>query len=68
LPITTFDLILVLKEKGVGLVGSLTYRVDLFGEAVIDRMIADFDELLRSVAAKPCQPVSELCSLQEAVR
>jgi amino acid adenylation domain-containing protein len=68
LPITTFDLIFLFKEKRGGLLGSLTYKVELFGEAVIDRMIAHFDTILRSITTTPLQPVSELCSLQDPGR
>jgi non-ribosomal peptide synthetase component F len=66
--ITTFDLILLMKEKPAGIVGSLIYKVDLFDETIINRIIAHFYAILRRVISKPDQPVSELCYLEETQR
>jgi amino acid adenylation domain-containing protein len=66
--ITTFDLIVLLKEQPVGVVGSLIYKVDLFDETTINRIIAHFYAILRRVISKPDQPVSELCYLEETQR
>ncbi|HEU4342757.1 MAG TPA: condensation domain-containing protein, partial [Candidatus Binatia bacterium] len=66
--ITTFDLILAMKEKPAGIVGSLIYKVDVLDEAVINRTIAHFYTILRRVISKPNQPVSELCRLEKTQR
>jgi amino acid adenylation domain-containing protein len=63
LTITTFDLILLLKERPDGLVGSLLYKADLFDEAAINRLLGHFHDILRRISSEPDRPVSELCSL-----
>jgi amino acid adenylation domain-containing protein len=68
LPITTFDLILLLKEREGGLAGSLIYKVNLFDEPLIVRMLGDFYAILRRVSLQPDQLVSELCCMAETQR
>jgi len=63
LTITTFDLILLLKEKPHGLVGSLIYKVDLFDETMIDRILGHFQAILQHIIFEADLPVRELCSL-----
>jgi non-ribosomal peptide synthetase component F len=36
----------------------LVYKTDLFAEATILRMIADFQRLLKAIAANPNQPIT----------
>lgn len=63
LTITTFDLILLLKERPDGLVGSLLYKADLFDEAAINRLLGHFYDILRRISSEPDRLVSEICSL-----
>jgi len=49
LTITTFDLILLLKEGPSGLVGFLIYKADVFDEAIIDRILGDFHAILQRI-------------------
>jgi amino acid adenylation domain-containing protein len=63
LTITTFDLILLLKEGPSGLVGSLIYKADVFDEAIIDRILGDFHAILQRIIFEVDLPVRELCSL-----
>jgi amino acid adenylation domain-containing protein len=63
LTITTFDLILLLKERLDGVVGSLIYKVDLFDEDGINRVLGHFYDILQGIISEPDQPVSEFCSL-----
>ncbi|MEU9836511.1 amino acid adenylation domain-containing protein [Streptosporangium sp. NPDC048047] len=55
-----FDLALYLFETPEGLRGNLTYSTALFRPDTIERMAACFETLLRSVAADPDTPISEL--------
>ena len=64
LTITTFDLILLLKEGPSGLVGSLIYKADVFDEAIIDRILGDFHAILQRIIFEVDLPVRELCSLR----
>ena len=68
LTITTFDLILLLKERPDGLVGSLLYKADLFDEAAINRLLGHFHDILRRISSEPDRLVSELCSLGDRQR
>jgi len=63
LTITTFDLILLLKEGPSGLVGFLIYKADVFDEAIIDRILGDFHAILQRIIFEVDLPVRELCSL-----
>jgi len=65
--ITSFDLILFLKERAGQAVGSLIYKSDLFEEAFIDQMIDRFYRILERACANPHVIVGELCdSLRSA--
>jgi amino acid adenylation domain-containing protein len=64
LTITTFDLILMLKERADGLVGSLLYKADLFDEAEINWLLGRFHDIVRCMSSEPDQLVSEHCALQ----
>jgi amino acid adenylation domain-containing protein len=65
--ITSFDLILFLKERGDQVVGSLIYKSDLFGEVFVDQMLDRFHDILERACANPHVIVGELCdSLRSA--
>jgi amino acid adenylation domain-containing protein len=59
--ITSFDLILFLKERGSQLLGSLIYKSDLFGEEFVDQMLDRFYIILERACANPHVIVGELC-------
>ena len=63
-----FDLTLGLGETPEGLVGAMEYNTDLFDAATIDRMLGQFQALLRAVVADPARRVSELPILPEDER
>ena len=58
--ITSFDLILFLKERGSQLFGSLIYKSDLFGEEFIDQMLNRFYIILERACANPHVIVGDL--------
>ncbi len=67
-----FDLSLNLFEGPEGVVGTLTYAVDLFDESTVERLIAGFQTLLAGMAAMaaadPAAPLHDLEVLPEAER
>jgi amino acid adenylation domain-containing protein len=60
---TTFDLILMLKEKPGALTGYLNYKIDLFEGAAVNQILRQFYEILQRIISEPDLRVSELCSL-----
>lgn len=63
--IARFDLLLNANEAPDGIVWSVQYSTDLFDGSTIDRMIAQFEVLLRNIAAQPDCRVDELDMLTE---
>jgi hypothetical protein len=64
--ITSFDVILMLRESSDGLAGTCVYKPHLFQAATIDRLLRDFQEVLARMTAQPEQPISAICvSLNE---
>ncbi|ASS75353.1 hypothetical protein CIG75_10355 [Tumebacillus algifaecis] len=63
-----FDLTLAMTQLPSGLAGSIEYSTDLFDRATISRMIAHFENLLRSAAHDAGQRLSELSLLSEQER
>ncbi|BAY50181.1 amino acid adenylation domain protein (plasmid) [Scytonema sp. HK-05] len=57
-----FDLLLTLWETEQGLTGNFEYSTNLFNTDTIERMLADFETILRAVIA---QPNTNLQSLKE---
>ncbi|MCE7987757.1 MAG: SDR family NAD(P)-dependent oxidoreductase [Caldilinea sp. CFX5] len=53
-----YDLEMILTEGENVVFGTLVYKSELFAEATILRMIADFQRLLKAIAANPSQPVA----------
>jgi acyl-CoA synthetase (AMP-forming)/AMP-acid ligase II len=57
---TTYDVILVLRECAQGLVGSCIYKPHLFGLKSIDRLLADFQKILKQMASEPERRISTI--------
>jgi non-ribosomal peptide synthetase component F len=51
--ITTFDVILVLRESAQGLVGTCVYKPHLFGARTVDRLLRDFQRVLEHMVLQP---------------
>ena len=58
--ITTFDVILMLRESTHGLVGTCVYKPHLFGARTIDRMLRDFQQVLEHMVMQPERPISAI--------
>jgi len=57
---TTYDVILVLRETAQGLVGSCIYKPHFFGAKWIDRLLADFQGILKQMASEPERRISTI--------
>jgi len=55
-----FDLMLNMQDTEEGLVGLFEYKVDLFEDETVSRMVSHFQSLLGSIVARPTAPLSEL--------
>ena len=70
LPVRTdtakFDLTLVARETGQGLLLSAEYRRELFEAATIEQLLESFQVLLEGIIARPQRPVLELPLLTPA--
>jgi len=55
-----FDLAFELAESANGLGGYVEYSTDLFRSESIARMVEDYEDLLRAMAAQPNVPINEL--------
>ena len=63
-----FDLLLSLRENKLGLAGTLEYDTDLFESTTIDRILAQFETLLRGIVANPDQRLLQLPLLTDGER
>ena len=63
-----FDLTLEIVERGAELLGSFEYSTDLFDEATIARLVANYQRLLQGIAARPQQYIRALPLLSEQER
>jgi acyl-CoA synthetase (AMP-forming)/AMP-acid ligase II len=67
--ITSFDVILMLREGSHGLVGTCVYKPHLFRATTIDRLLRDFQEVLERMTRQPQRPISEIrVSLNSEIR
>jgi hypothetical protein len=66
--LTTFDIILTLRERPQGLTGTCLYKTDLFDTATISRSLDDFQDVLTCLSTQPEQTLVTFRSLQEARR
>src|SRR6185436_1502208 len=58
--VAKFDLTLVLEEAGSRIEGALSYALDLFDAATIERLAAAYSVLLAAVVEDPALPVAQL--------
>ena len=58
--ITSFDVILVLRESPDGLAGTCIYKPFLFRAGAIDRLLRDFEKVLKRMTTRPERPISEM--------
>jgi acyl-CoA synthetase (AMP-forming)/AMP-acid ligase II/aryl carrier-like protein len=58
--ITTFDVILMLRESAHGLVGCCVYKPHLFKAATVDRLLRDFRKVLEVMVTRPERPISTI--------
>jgi non-ribosomal peptide synthetase component F len=62
--VTTFDVILELREEPQGIVGSCLYDALLFEAATIRRLLDDFMHVLEIIVAQPEQSIATFRSLR----
>jgi len=66
--ITSFNVILMLRESPDGLVGTCVYKPYLFQAGTIDRLLRHFQEVLKRMTMQPERPISEIrVSLNEQI-
>jgi acyl-CoA synthetase (AMP-forming)/AMP-acid ligase II len=58
--ITSFDVILMLRESPHGLAGTCVYKPRLLQARTIDRLLRDFREVLERMTTQPEQPISSI--------
>jgi acyl-CoA synthetase (AMP-forming)/AMP-acid ligase II len=58
--ITTFDVVLMLRESTEGLVGTCVYKPHLFGARTIDRLLRNFQQVLEHMVMQPERPISAI--------
>jgi len=58
--LTQFDVILMLRDSGRGLVGCCVYKPHLFRVRTIDRLLRDFRQVLEMMLAQPDRPISTI--------
>jgi acyl-CoA synthetase (AMP-forming)/AMP-acid ligase II len=58
--ITTFDVMLMLRESPAGLVGTCVYKPHVFGPKSIDRLLRDFQQVLEHMIMQPARPISAI--------
>jgi amino acid adenylation domain-containing protein len=61
--LTTFDIILILREGAQGIAGTCIYKTDLFNAATISRMLDDFQYVLTCLSTQPHQKLATFCAL-----
>ena len=57
---TTFDVILMLRDSTKGLVGTCVYKPHVFGAEAVDRLLRDFQQVLEQMIVQPERPISEI--------
>jgi len=58
--ITSYDIILMLREGPHGLIGTCVYKPALFGARTIDRLLRDFQKVLEQMITQPDRPISAI--------
>jgi aspartate racemase len=64
--LTTFDIILTLRERPRGLIVQCLYKTDLFEAASIGQMLDDFQDMLACLSVQPEQTLATFRSLRGA--
>jgi hypothetical protein len=62
--LTTFDLVLTLRERPQGLTGSCLYKTELFDASTIRRMLDDFQKMLSLLSVQVEQDLAAFHSLR----
>jgi hypothetical protein len=57
---TTFDVILMFKERNNGLVATCVYKPHIFTAGTINRLLRDFEEVLTRMVTEPSRPISSI--------
>jgi len=57
---TTFDVILMFKERNNELVASCVYKPHIFTAATIECLLRDFEEVLEQMVREPTRPISKI--------
>src|ERR1041385_450687 len=63
--VAKFDLLLALSESTSGLLGEISYALDLFRPETIHRLVSHLRLVLEKMVANPEQRIGELCLLGE---
>jgi len=58
--VTTFDVILILRETADGLVGACVYKPAILGSRTVDRLLGDFRKVLEQMVTRPELPISAI--------
>lgn len=61
---TTFDIILMLRERPEGIAGTFIYPKDRFEPATVQGMVEDFERVLERLVAEPDRPLSAVHSFR----
>jgi non-ribosomal peptide synthetase component F len=61
--VTTFDIVLTLRESPRGVTGTCLYKTDLFEATTISRMLDDFQRVLTCLDAQPEQALGSFRAL-----
>jgi len=57
---TSFDVMLMLRESTQGLVGTCVYKPPLFGAKTIEHLLRDFEKVLDAMVTEPDRPISAI--------
>ena len=63
--VAKFDLLLALSESTHGLIGEISYALDLFMPQTIHRLVKHFELVVEEMVRDPEQRIGELCLLGE---
>ena len=61
---TTFDMILMLRERPEGIAGTCIYKKDRFEPATVQGMVEDFERVLERLVEEPDCPLSAVRSFR----
>jgi hypothetical protein len=66
--LTTFDIVLTLRERPQGLTGTCLYKTDLYDATTISRMLDDYHYVLTCLSAQPEQALATFHGLRHTRR